>query len=506
MSKYKICAYAICKNEADFVDRWVESLSEADSIIVCDTGSTDDTVIKLRDKGVTVYEIKVDPWRFDVARNISMALIPSDVDICICTDLDEVMEPGWRKWLEKAWTPSTDCLYFMFTFSFNKDGSRGTTFWKNKIHSRRGYRWTRPIHEILEFQEYRRENVVYEENIRLNHFPKLKESRNSYLLLLEQAVKEAPHDDRNVHYLGREYLYHQRWDDCIRALRNHLSMPSATWREERSASMRYIAMAYQAKNNLTEAKNWLYRAIGEAPHLREPYVELTRVFYEEKNWPGVYHMVKEALKISKKSSTYINEASSWDYTLYDFGALSAFELGRYEEALDFAESAVKMAPDNERLRYNRDYISQYVNSTQGLIGFGASETAVLVGGVIDTTGLVNVAFSMPREGTITEIAAFFSVGASVSLVGSEVTIFAQLYESSAPDNIFSPIPGAIVTLGPPLTGLVNVGTVVSGITTGLNIVVPAESRLLMVFSAAVTGGIDIATIISGFASAGVNIV
>ena len=131
---------------------------------------------------------------------------------------------------------------------------------------------------------------------------------------------------------------------------------------------------------------------------------------------------------------------------------------------------------------------------------------MLVGGVIDTTGLVNVAFSMPREGTITEIAAFFSVGASVSLVGSEVTIFAQLYESSAPDNIFSPIPGAIVTLGPPLTGLVNVGTVVSGITTGLNIVVPAESRLLMVFSAAVTGGIDIATIISGFASAGVNIV
>ena len=25
MNKYKICAYAICKNEADFVDRWVDS-------------------------------------------------------------------------------------------------------------------------------------------------------------------------------------------------------------------------------------------------------------------------------------------------------------------------------------------------------------------------------------------------------------------------------------------------------------------------------------------------
>ena len=130
----------------------MESLSEADSIIVCDTGSTDDTVIKLRDKGVTVYEIKVDPWRFDVARNISMALIPSMWIYVSAPTLTKSWNRGGESGWKKAWTPSTDCLYFMFTFSFNKDGSRGTTFWKNKIHSRRGYRWTRPIHEILEFQ------------------------------------------------------------------------------------------------------------------------------------------------------------------------------------------------------------------------------------------------------------------------------------------------------------------------------------------------------------------
>ena len=44
MSKFKICVYAICKNEEKFVDSWVDSMSEADKIIVLDTGSSDKTV------------------------------------------------------------------------------------------------------------------------------------------------------------------------------------------------------------------------------------------------------------------------------------------------------------------------------------------------------------------------------------------------------------------------------------------------------------------------------
>ena len=46
----KICVYAISKNESKFVDRCVDSMSEADDIYVLDTGSTDDTVEKLKKK------------------------------------------------------------------------------------------------------------------------------------------------------------------------------------------------------------------------------------------------------------------------------------------------------------------------------------------------------------------------------------------------------------------------------------------------------------------------
>ena len=65
----KIVVYAICKNEAQFVDRWMDSMSEADQVVVLDTGSTDDTVARLEARGAVVTVETISPWRFDTARN-----------------------------------------------------------------------------------------------------------------------------------------------------------------------------------------------------------------------------------------------------------------------------------------------------------------------------------------------------------------------------------------------------------------------------------------------------
>ena len=51
MSQYKVWVYAICKNESQFVDRWMDSMSEADQVVVLDTGSEDDTVERLQKRG-----------------------------------------------------------------------------------------------------------------------------------------------------------------------------------------------------------------------------------------------------------------------------------------------------------------------------------------------------------------------------------------------------------------------------------------------------------------------
>ncbi|MDF1493894.1 exosporium glycoprotein BclB-related protein [Caproiciproducens sp. CPB-2] len=147
--------------------------------------------------------------------------------------------------------------------------------------------------------------------------------------------------------------------------------------------------------------------------------------------------------------------------------------------------------------------------TPAFIGFGSSaEGLTVLGASIDLTGgpgiTVNEAFSVPRDGTITSVAAFFSTTVALSLVGSTVTITAQLYESTTPDNTFTPIAGTLVTLAPPLTGAISLGTVSSGVVTGLSIPVTAETRLLMVYSIT-AAGLTLANTVSGYASAGVTI-
>jgi glycosyltransferase involved in cell wall biosynthesis len=64
-------------------------MSAADHIIVLDTGSTDNTVELLTSLGVEVHQKTYEHFRFDVARNDSMDLIPEEYNICLCTDLDE---------------------------------------------------------------------------------------------------------------------------------------------------------------------------------------------------------------------------------------------------------------------------------------------------------------------------------------------------------------------------------------------------------------------------------
>lgn len=52
----KIIVYAICKNEAQFAERFMVSCSEADGVYILDTGSTDGTPELLRALGAIVYE------------------------------------------------------------------------------------------------------------------------------------------------------------------------------------------------------------------------------------------------------------------------------------------------------------------------------------------------------------------------------------------------------------------------------------------------------------------
>lgn len=139
------------------------------------------------------------------------------------------------------------------------------------------------------------------------------------------------------------------------------------------------------------------------------------------------------------------------------------------------------------------------------IGFGSSAPGKdIVSTTIDITTLPNLAFSIPRNGTINSFSAYFSISDSINLTNATATIGARIYRSLVPNNIFVQIPETVIDLTPSITGIVTQGTILTGSLTNLNIPIFANERLLIVFTSR-TSGATFNNNILGYASAGIGI-
>ncbi|WP_157265645.1 exosporium glycoprotein BclB-related protein [Paenibacillus sp. FJAT-27812] len=148
--------------------------------------------------------------------------------------------------------------------------------------------------------------------------------------------------------------------------------------------------------------------------------------------------------------------------------------------------------------------------TVSLVGFGLALPGVVLSGTsIDLTGTVlgpilDFAFSVPRDGTIDSLSAFFSNTATVNLLTASVTLTAQLYSAPLGSNTFNPVAGAAVVFAP-ITGLLALGSTRTGLASALAIPVTAGTRLLLVYSAD-TDDLELAAAVIGYASAGLSII
>lgn len=346
----RVAVYTIAKNEEQFVEKWAASTAGADYRLIVDTGSTDNTVGLARARGIDVVSIMIRPWRFDDARNASLALIPEDIDYCIALDMDEVLVAGWRDELERMHAQGVTRPRYTYTWSWKPDGTPDLQYGGDKIHARFGYRWKHPVHETLtptagqETQDWC--------GLEIWHFPDSSKSRGQYFPLLTQAASETPHDDRIAFYHARELFYHGMLAEAFAEFERFLALPTAVWAPERAAAYRFMA-----KCDRGQAEHWLRMATMEAPGRREAWVELSTLFYEQGMWEWCYAAASAALAITEKPLEYLVEGWAWGAHPHDMAAIAAYNLGHLDVALAHAEDAVACDPDDERLQMNRDLIS-----------------------------------------------------------------------------------------------------------------------------------------------------
>ena len=352
----KVAVYTIALNEEQFVKRWAESAKDADYLLIADTGSKDNTGRLAQRLGVNVISISVTPWRFDMARNASLAALPADIDYCIALDMDEVLLPGWRQELEKAFKQGVTRPRYQYTWSWSEteETKPGLQYGGDKIHARHGYRWKHPVHEVLVPYGGVQETQSWV-GLEIHHHPDNSKSRSQYLPLLKLAIDEDPADDRNAFYYARELFFNRYITDATQEFKRHLSLPTAKWPPERAASMRYLAQCEPHKSI-----EWLQKAVNEAPNRREALVELAKQYYYRSMWQECFDASIKALKVSQKPLEYLCEDFAWGALPHDLLAISAFHLGKFDVAAEHGEIAAGIEPNNQRLIDNLKHYRSFL--------------------------------------------------------------------------------------------------------------------------------------------------
>lgn len=246
VKKLKIAIHTVAKNEKANVREWMHSARDADHVLLVDTGSDDGTpyafiqASNLMEGSRAKFECKritVNPWRFDVARNCALALLPPDIDVVLTLDMDERLNEGWREALEKAWVPGTTQASYRYIFARNPDGSVAMEFDQVRCHSRNNFYWFLPAHEgpypyLLESQ-----SRVHVAGMVIEQKQDLSKNRmDRDLVLAELGYRENPLNQRAIFYHARQLYYAQRYADAIELFEKYFSLgPTFPWQDEQAA-------------------------------------------------------------------------------------------------------------------------------------------------------------------------------------------------------------------------------------------------------------------------------
>lgn len=358
MENYKICVYAIAKNEIKFVEEWVKNMSEADYIVVLDTGSTDGTFEKLKELGVITEQKIITPWRFDVARNESMKLIPADADIAVCTDLDELFEPGWANILRENWNDEAEKVKYLYTWNHDENGLPLTQIWYEKIHKNdNNWYWDMPVHEALTYKKHNIPSTIWlPETFHLHHYADETKSRGQYLGLMQLGINENPKHFLQNYYYGRELFYYNRYQEAIKQFKHLLTFNDEGYEHHKAAALMFMGLSYKVLKQYKEAEIAFLQAAILGKNIRDPMVELLKMSYEQQNWYKCVDVGERILKIDYVKGAWYENSRNYKEIPHDYLSIAYYNTGNFEKSYEHVKKALEYNSLDGRIISNKEII------------------------------------------------------------------------------------------------------------------------------------------------------
>lgn len=319
----KIAISTIAKNEAHNVKDFVASCKEADIVSVLDTGSTDGTISLLKKHNAYAGQEIIKPFDFAKARNAALDKLPDDVDVVVSIDMDERLQAGWRKELEKAWIAGTGAVSYWYISEWADEAKTipSVACWRSKIFDRKKYRWQHCVHEVPLPADGSKPYLVNCDKIVVGHY---QTGTRNYIELLTRLILEQPEEASSYIQRGADYIKDGNYYLGVKDYEQYIKLAREKQKEYQPNEAAYKLISGQMAHSFIEigrAKmkmkypieqiiQCMLYAVAEAPDMREAWVYLADAWQSVGNYGSAYAAAMNALQVVN-SGIYARELICW---------------------------------------------------------------------------------------------------------------------------------------------------------------------------------------------------
>ena len=264
----KLSAVIIAKNESAMLSYCLESIKWVDEIVVCDTGSQDNTVeiAKKYTDNVQFFEWCDD---FSKARNYAKSFATHNWILSI--DCDEiVVTENWIKKIKELINTVWDDVDSINVIMWNWADTRNNSL--RVFRKKLDWKWA--IHEAV----YWKKQITSDVEIKYWRSPAHNLDPDLDLRILEKEHAIDPDNSRVMFYLWREYIYYWKYIKAIEVLEKYLT--KTFFLSEKCYAYFLLAQCYFKTNQWDLARDRCMEAIKMNPNFKRALLLMSDMYYE----------------------------------------------------------------------------------------------------------------------------------------------------------------------------------------------------------------------------------
>ncbi|MBI2352923.1 tetratricopeptide repeat protein [Candidatus Dependentiae bacterium] len=362
------------KNESEKILQTLQPYADGEitRMVVLDTGSTDDTITKVRsffkkNSKITGYLFEQPFVNFAVSRNYAIECAErcfQDACFLFMPDAEWYMQNV--KGLKQFCYDHAKELTASYLVKIRNDKCNFDFYVQRLFRAHKGIRFKGAVHETI----FPSTNAKVPDNIYISWDPSDSGNKKSQQRwhrdknLLLQELEQNPNDTRATFYLAQTYSGLEDTQNAILYYKKRCEMTD-DWSEETFIANYRLGVIYEQIKDWDNALHYFLKAYNMRPHRAEPLVHLASYYCTQKQFALAFLFAFAAAGISyPETDILFIEKELYDYTRYDILSCVAFYMHQYQIGKDATLEALKVRPGSPHLAKN---LSIY-NSTLAKLG------------------------------------------------------------------------------------------------------------------------------------------